>query len=94
MKGKVRRGYLFLGAFVLSHMAVETTIELDYGSEAEAVAVLGAISPDNAPYAEAERSGTMITIRARSSTAGQMLHTMEDLLACVKVAEDTFRAAQ
>lgn len=75
-------------------MAVETTIELDYGSEAEAIAVMGAIEPDNAPYAEAERRGNKLIIRSRSSTAGQMLHTMEDLLACVKVAEDTFRATR
>ena len=75
-------------------MAVETIIELDYDSEAEAVAVMEAIAPGNAPYAEAERSGNRLTIRARSSTAGQMLHTMEDLLACVKVAEDAFRAAR
>ena len=75
-------------------MAVETTIELDYGSEEEAVAVLEAIAPDNAPYAEAERSGSRLIIRASSSTAGQMLHTMEDLLACVKVAEDAFQASR
>lgn len=75
-------------------MAVETIIELDYDSEAEATAVMEAIAPDNAPYAEAERSGSRLTIRARSSTAGQMLHTMEDLLACVKVAEDAFRATR
>ena len=75
-------------------MAVETTIELDYGSEEEAIAVMEAIEPDNAPYAEAERYGSRLIIRARSSTAGQMLHTMEDLLACVKVAEDAFRATR
>ena len=85
------RGYLFLAIIVLPTMAVETTIELDYDSEAEAIAVMEAIEPDNAPYVEAERSGTKLTIRARSSTAGQMLHTLEDLLACVKVAEDAFR---
>ncbi len=75
-------------------MAVETIIELDYDSEAKAIAVMEAIAPDNAPYAEAERSGSRLTIRARSSTAGQMLHTMEDLLACVKVAEDAFQATR
>jgi len=75
-------------------MTVEATIELDYGSEADAIAVLEAISPDNAPYAEAERNGTRLTIRASSNTPGQMLHTMEDLLACVKVAEEAVQAAK
>jgi len=75
-------------------VAIEVTIELDYDSEAEALAILGAISPDNAPYAEAERIGTMLVIKAASRTPAQMLHTMEDLLACVKVAEETVQEAQ
>ncbi|NLI74413.1 MAG: hypothetical protein GX369_06555 [Euryarchaeota archaeon] len=75
-------------------MAIETTIELDYRDEAEAIAVIEAIAPDNAPYAQAERIGNKVIVYARSSTAGQMLHTMEDLLACVKVAEDTFKVTR
>lgn len=75
-------------------MAVEVTIELDYESEADAEAVLAAISPDNAPYAEAERAGRKVVVRASSRTSAQMLHTMEDLLACVKVAEEAVQAAK
>jgi hypothetical protein len=75
-------------------VSVECIIELEYDQEGEAVAVLNAISPDNAPYAEATRDGRRITIRSCSRTCPQMLHTMEDLLACLRVAEETVRASK
>jgi hypothetical protein len=75
-------------------MSVECEIILDYESEKDAQAVMEAISPDNAPYAHAEREGTRVKIRSRSNTSPQMLHTMEDLLACVRVAEETVRASK
>lgn len=75
-------------------MSVDCTIELDYASEGEAIAVMSAISPDNAPYAEAVRNGRRVTVRSRSQTCPQMLHTMEDLLACLRVAEETVQASQ
>ena len=75
-------------------MSVDCEIVLEYDDERDAVAVMEAISPDNAPYAEAEREGRKVTVRSRSDTCPQMLHTMEDLLACVKVAEETVKAAK
>ena len=75
-------------------MTVLCRIELDYGSEAEAIAVMEAISPDNAPYAEAVRDGSKVTVTSRSQTCPQMLHTMEDLLACVRVAEEAVQASK
>lgn len=79
---------------VLTAVAVEVLIELEYPTEKEAEAVLQAISPDNAPYAEATREGRRVTVRSRSQTSSQMLHTMEDLLACVRVAEEAVQAAR
>ncbi|MBI0584324.1 MAG: hypothetical protein ISF22_08875 [Methanomassiliicoccus sp.] len=75
-------------------MSVDCEIVLEYDDEKEAIAVLEAISPDNAPYAVAERNGRKITVRSRSNTCPQMLHTLEDLLACVKVAEETVQASR
>ncbi len=75
-------------------VSVECTIELEYGQEDEAMAVLNAISPDNAPYAEATLHGSKIIIRSLSHTCPQMLHTMEDLLACLRVAEETVQASK
>ncbi len=75
-------------------MSVDCTIELEYEDEETAAMVVAAISPDNAPYAEAERKGSRVIVRARSSTCPQMLHTTEDLLACLKVAEETVQATR
>jgi hypothetical protein len=76
------------GAAFNAGVTVEVTIELEYGDEKAACAVIEAIAPDNAPYAQAERHGRKVIVRSRSSTPMQMLHTMEDLLACVRVAEE------
>ncbi|MDW5563243.1 MAG: KEOPS complex subunit Pcc1 [Methanomassiliicoccus sp.] len=75
-------------------MSVDCEIVLEYETERDAIAVMEAISPDNAPYAEAERDGMKVIIRSRSDTCPQMLHTMEDLLACVRVAEETVQASK
>jgi len=75
-------------------VTVDCVIELEYATPEEAAAVLAAISPDNEPYAEAELDGSKVIVRSRSGTAPQMLHTMEDLLACVKVAEEVVQAAK
>ncbi len=78
---------------MLRTVTVDCELEFEYGSERAAEAVLSAIAPDNAPYAVAERRGRTVIVRARSETAPQMLHTMEDLLACLRVAEEAVRAA-
>lgn len=75
-------------------MSVECEIVLEYDDERDAIAVLEAISPDNAPYVEARREGRKVIISSRSDTSPQMLHTMEDLLACLKVAEEAVKAAK
>jgi hypothetical protein len=75
-------------------VSVECEIVLDYGDEEDAAAVLAAISPDNAPYAAAVRDGRNVIVRSRSDTCPQMLHTLEDLLSCVKVAEETVQASK
>jgi hypothetical protein len=75
-------------------VSVDCEIVLEYDDERDAIAVMEAISPDNAPYAEAERNGRKVTVRSRSDTCPQMLHTMEDLLACVKVAEEAVKASK
>lgn len=75
-------------------MSVYCEIVLEYDDERDAIAVMEAISPDNAPYAEATRDGRRVTIRSRSDACPQMLHTMEDLLSCLKVAEETVRASR
>lgn len=68
-------------------------LELEYSSGEEANVVLESISPDNFNYVDARAEGNRLIITSSSDTSMQMLHTMEDLLACIKIAEMTFDAA-
>jgi hypothetical protein len=84
----------FPGPYITVFVSVDCEIVLEYDDERDAIAVMEAISPDNAPFAEAEREGRKVTVRSHSDACPQMLHTMEDLLACVKVAEETVKATK
>jgi hypothetical protein len=50
-----------------------------------------AIELDNDKFANAERKGRIVVIRSSSESIPSMLHTLEDLLACVRVAEETVK---
>ncbi|HSV42630.1 MAG TPA: KEOPS complex subunit Pcc1 [Methanomassiliicoccales archaeon] len=68
-------------------MAVRCSIEIDFKGPKEALAVLRSIELDNGPYASVKVSGNVLIIEADAKSMPSMLHTLEDLLACVKVAE-------
>lgn len=72
-------------------MAIECLIEIDYESEEEAKNVARSITLDNGKYADSEVLGTKLIIRASASSTPSMLHTIEDILACVKVADQLIR---
>jgi tRNA threonylcarbamoyladenosine modification (KEOPS) complex Pcc1 subunit len=67
-------------------VSVDCVIRLEYGEEGDAEIVLRAIEQDNAGYAEAWREGNTIVLKARAKSESSMLHTLDDLLSCVKVA--------
>jgi tRNA threonylcarbamoyladenosine modification (KEOPS) complex Pcc1 subunit len=68
-------------------MTVRCKIELELKDEEAAKAVLRSIELDNGPYASAEVNGGTLVITAEAKSMPSMLHTLDDLLACVKVAE-------
>lgn len=74
-------------------MAVDCEIEIDYDSEEQARNVVRSISLDNGRFAEARAVGRKVVIRCSAPSAPSMLHTVEDLLACVKVADQLVRGA-
>ena len=74
-------------------MTVNCKIELEYASDEEANVVMESISPDNFNYVNAYMEGKKVIVSSSPDTPMQMLHTMEDLLACIKIAEMTFDAA-
>jgi hypothetical protein len=72
-------------------VSLECTIQLEYQSNKQAKTVMRAIELDNDKFANAERKGRIVVIRSSSESIPSMLHTLEDLLACVRVAEETVK---
>ena len=79
---------------------MEAEIRLSYENEREAEAVAKAVSPDNVEvpsglYVKTVRNGsevhTKVECQARLAT---LIATVDDLLACVSVAEKSFTVAK
>lgn len=69
-------------------MSVKCRIEIDLKSAEQAESIRRAIELDNGPYASAEVQGSVLVLTADAKSMPSMLHTLEDLLACVKVASE------
>lgn len=63
-------------------------LEIDYPDEATAKAVMDSLEPDNTGYVESELRGSKLLFRAEAQSAGTMRNTADDLMACVKTAEE------
>ena len=79
---------------------MEAEIRLVYGSKREAEAVARSVSPDNmeAPsglHVETVRNGSEVYTTIKCATGlPTLIATVDDLLACVSVAEKTFTVAK
>lgn len=69
-------------------MTLECLITLEYSDPRKAETIKRAVELDNGQYAAAEVEGGKVMIRSSSESVPSMLHTLEDLLACVRVAEE------
>ncbi len=75
------------GPAEFTRVSVDCRIEVELPDEQRAVEVARSIALDNGEYVKAEVIGRSIVLTMRASTPASMLHTIEDLLACLKVAE-------
>jgi hypothetical protein len=79
---------------------LEAEIRLSYRNEREAEAVANAVSPDNVEvplglHIETLRNGSDVLTKIECQTRLQtLIATIDDLLACVSVAEKTFKIAK
>jgi hypothetical protein len=79
---------------------LEAEIRLSYQNEREAEAVAKAVSPDNVEVppglqVKTVRKGSDVLTRVECQTRLQtLIATIDDLLACVSVAEKTFTVAK
>lgn len=75
----------------MSAMAVRCRIELEYSSPDEAQRVQKSIELDNDEHLTSVVRGNYINARADASSLGSLLHTLDDFLSCVAVAEGVVR---
>ncbi len=76
---------------MLLAVQVDCRIEIEYEDEVQARNVASSISLDNGQYAQSEVVGRRLIITSSASSAPSMLHTLEDLMACLKVADQVVK---
>ena len=64
-------------------------LRFPYDDERTAKAVLSAVSPENGDYVKARLEGSTIVYEMQAENAGTLRNTADDLLACIKAAEDS-----
>jgi len=69
-------------------MEVSCPLELDMGSEERAGNVNRSLELDNGEHARSWVDGPVLKVECSSKTMMSLLHTIEDLMACLKVADE------
>lgn len=69
-------------------MKLKAVLTFDYGSAKEARAVADALEPDNEGFVKTTISGRSMKAVVTAGTAESLRHTLDDFLACLKVAEE------
>ena len=67
---------------------LELELRLRYEDERTAESVLRAVEPDNGGSVESELNGKKIIFKMKAKDAGSMRNTADDLLVCIKIAEE------
>ena len=68
---------------------IHLELEATYPDMGVAEAVMNALDPDNKDYVTSELQGSTIIFRMEAQSAGTMRNTADDLMACIKVAEES-----
>ncbi len=68
---------------------VSCIMKLDYDGQKKAEAVAKALEPDNERYIEVDVKDCSIHCYAEADNPLSLLHTLDDFLACLTVAEET-----
>jgi hypothetical protein len=68
-------------------MKITCQLEFEYDSEEEAKAVASAVEVDNYQFVSTNLEGKKLVSTAESESIPSLIHTLDDFLACVGVAE-------
>ncbi|MCJ2520344.1 MAG: hypothetical protein LN412_05275 [Candidatus Thermoplasmatota archaeon] len=66
---------------------VECHLEFTYSSEETAKKILQAVDLENYPYVKAKLEGNTLISVATAESLDSLIHTLEDYLSCISVAE-------
>ena len=64
------------------------TLTAEYDSKETAQSIAEALGPDNGDYVDMTVSGNTITFTMEAASATSLRNTADDLLACLKIAEE------
>ncbi|MBS3781792.1 MAG: hypothetical protein KGY68_04210 [Candidatus Thermoplasmatota archaeon] len=68
---------------------IECELKLDYDDKETASVIGKSIGPDNEGYVDMSLEGSTIFCEVKAKEPLQLLQTVDDLLSCVTVAEET-----
>lgn len=63
-------------------------LSIRYDDEKTAKAVFDSVVPDNEGYVSTELKGNLLLMRLSSESAGTLRNAADDLMACIKAAEE------
>jgi hypothetical protein len=72
-----------------SESMITLELRLNYPDKKIAEAVCKAIAPDNGDYVQVELHENTLILFMKAESAGTMKNTADDLLACIKTAEES-----
>ncbi|MBO6084324.1 MAG: hypothetical protein J6U12_02125 [Candidatus Methanomethylophilaceae archaeon] len=64
-------------------------LRFEYPDAKTAETVMQSLDPDNGGYVESRLEGSILVFRMEAENAGSLRNTADDLLACIKIAEET-----
>ena len=64
-------------------------LRFEYPDAKTAETVMKSLDPDNGSYVQATVEGNLLIFRMEADNAGSLRNTADDLLACIKIAEET-----
>ena len=68
-------------------MRITCVIEAEYESEQTAEKILKSVKIDDQGFVDSQQKKNVIVAKIRSSSIPSLLHTIDDYLACLSVAE-------
>ena len=68
-------------------MKISCMLKIDYEDENDTTSILNSIDVDNLDYIQSKKKGKTIITNIESNSISSLIHTLDDYLACISIAE-------